>query len=331
MRLKNNFSTNNFDFPVHRKYNCDMLDKTSLKILNELCHDGRYTNIELAKKLDISVVTAAKKVKALMEDGIISIKAIPDHTKMGYKERAACLGLNVDLKYIDGVCNHLMNNPLVNMVTTSFGRFDILIIVLYQDWVQFQNFVNQELYRTEGVRNIETFFVLEEEKRNTGVFSNNTETSGASQLDELDYRLIDELVKDGRPSSSTLARKIGVSKPTISRRINYLLKNDIIKILAIPDPTKIGYSANAYLLIRANINEIPRICDELSELSEVHQVMTLLNGYSILVGVYSTNTDTLHDFLTTKLANIHGILSIETLLRGNTHFFCQWSYRPNNK
>jgi len=305
-----------------------MLDKISIGIVNELCHDGRYTNVELAKKLNISVVTAAKKVKALIDDGVISIKAMPNPNKLGYQTHAALLGLNVDLKNVVSVCNHLRKNPLVNMVTTSFGRFDILVIVFYRDLGQFQNFINLELYLIEGINNVETYLILQEEKRNTGIFSKNVVTSERLQIDELDYRLINELIKEGRPSYAILAKKIGVSKATISRRINYLLKNNIIQILAIPDSVKMGYSANAFILIKANIDEIPGICDQFSELSEVHLVMRVINGFSILVGVYSANPDTLCNFLLKDVANIHGILNIETLMQGNLYFFSAYGVLP---
>ena len=122
-----------------------MIDNVSLKIMNELCHNGLYSNVELARKLGISVATVAKKINTMIEKGMMVIKAMPNPIIMGYRYQAF-IGLSVDLKKIDSVCDRLKENIHVHMVTTSFGRFDILLIVFFRESEMLQDMLNKSCY-----------------------------------------------------------------------------------------------------------------------------------------------------------------------------------------
>lgn len=297
-----------------------MLDKNSLKIIHELCHDGRSNNVELARRLNLSVRTVAKKVNELIDKDIIAIKAMPNPAKMGYQAQAF-IGMSVDLKKIDNIYHQLQTNIHVNMVTTSFGRFDILIFVFFRDLTTLQDYIKKELPLIDGINRIQTYLISEEKKRNKGIFPKISKNTPPIMLDKIDQNLIEELIHDGRPNYTDLSKKLGISKPTLSRRINMLLKESVIKIVAIPIPSTLGYSANAFILIRAKLSKVDKICNLISRFPEVHLVMRIMNDFDILVGVYSANPDTLHEFLKNKIGYIDGLLSTETFIRGNYHYF----------
>jgi DNA-binding Lrp family transcriptional regulator len=62
-------------------------------------------------------------------------------------------------------------------------------------------------------------------------------------LKDLELRLISELMKNSRRSDRELARVLGTSQPTISRLINKLEKQGVIKeYTMIPDFSQLGYS-----------------------------------------------------------------------------------------
>lgn len=287
--------------------------------MDELCHDGRSSNVELARRLGLSVATVAKKIRAMIETGIIVIKAMPNPMKAGYKIQAF-IGLHVDLKKVDSVCNRLMDNINVSRMAITFGRFNILFGCFFRELQMLIDFIKEELSKIEGINRIDTYLVLEEVKRSKGLFPKTAE-SKPILLDELDQKIIEELMRDGRSKYSALANKLGISRPNLSRRINLLLKEDVIKILAIPNPYKMGYSANAYIFILAELAKISEICDQLSKYSEVHTVMRITGNSDIMVGVYSSNPDTLYEFLEEKVGNLDGVLSIETFICRNFYYF----------
>jgi DNA-binding Lrp family transcriptional regulator len=62
-------------------------------------------------------------------------------------------------------------------------------------------------------------------------------------LKDLELRLISELMKNSRRSDRELARVLGTSQPTVSRLINKLEKQGVIKeYTMIPDFGQLGYS-----------------------------------------------------------------------------------------
>jgi DNA-binding Lrp family transcriptional regulator len=75
------------------------------------------------------------------------------------------------------------------------------------------------------------------------------------ELKSLDYRLLSELIKNSRRSDRELAKAIGVSQPTITRRRAMLEKELIEGYTAIPKWEKLGYElfAITFVKIRAAI------------------------------------------------------------------------------
>jgi len=307
-----------------------MIDETSFKILTELTRDGRSSNARIAKKLGINVLTVAKRVNNLLDEGVIVIKAIPNPNKMGYIANAF-IGLVVDLQKIDDICAKLVNNSHISMVVTCFGRFDIMLNVDFRTWEMLQSFVKEELSRIEGINKVETYLVSGSTKRYQGIFEDGDTDKQAPQIDEIDQKLIEELIKHGRPNYADVAGKLSISTSTVSRRVAYLVKEDIIKILAIPNPSKLGYLANAFVMVNAYLSKIDSICEQLMDYSEVHLVARLMNRYDIIFGVHATDPGSLFDFMKRKISTIDGVLNTETLIRGNfLHFSADALYLPMN-
>lgn len=298
----------------------NMFDDISFKIMLELSRDGRCSNAKLAQRLGISVLTVAKRREALIREGVVAIKAVPNPVKMGYQAQAF-IGLDVDLRKTDSICAQLMDNSHVNLALTIFGRFDVLLLVYFREWGMLQSFIKEELPRIDGVNHVATFLVSEIKKRYQGMFPDNLSTSKPKQIDEIDHKLIKELIRDGDPKYAELAKKLGISTSTVSRRVASLIKEDIIRILAIPNPAKLGYSANAFVFLQADLAKVDKICDQLSDYPEVNVVMKLMNDYEIMFSINSPNPETLFEFIKSRVANIDGVLNTETFIRGSFLYF----------
>jgi DNA-binding Lrp family transcriptional regulator len=70
-------------------------------------------------------------------------------------------------------------------------------------------------------------------------------------MKEVELKLVAELMKNSRRSDRELAKAIGVSQPTVSRTIEKLEKQGIIKeYTMIPDFAKIGYTLLTVTLVK---------------------------------------------------------------------------------
>jgi DNA-binding Lrp family transcriptional regulator len=62
-----------------------------------------------------------------------------------------------------------------------------------------------------------------------------------SKLKQIDFEILAELMKNARNSDREIARRLGVSQPTITRRRSRLEKELSLTYTAIPDWSKLGF------------------------------------------------------------------------------------------
>ena len=75
-------------------------------------------------------------------------------------------------------------------------------------------------------------------------------------MDELDFTIISLLQDDGRASNAGIARQAGVSEGTVRRRLKRLIDEEFIKVVALLDPAKMGYSSEALVGIQVDPDKI---------------------------------------------------------------------------
>jgi DNA-binding Lrp family transcriptional regulator len=83
---------------------------------------------------------------------------------------------------------------------------------------------------------------------------------------ELPKRLLSELLKDSKRSDRELAKVLGVSQPTVTRRKQQLVKDGIIReFTAIPDFVKMGYEIMAVTFGKYRLPRTPALVKEEQE------------------------------------------------------------------
>ena len=73
------------------------------------------------------------------------------------------------------------------------------------------------------------------------------------KLKPLDYKILFELMKNSKISDRQMAKKLGVSQPTITRRRTTLEKEVIDGYTAIPKWEKLGFEILAVTLVKASL------------------------------------------------------------------------------
>ena len=289
-------------------------NKNDLKLIAEMQKDGFASYSDLAAKLGVTSKTVARRVDGLIKSRVITIRAQPNPYRLGLSA-SAVIAIKADPAKIEQVCEHLCEHFCVNLVQTVFGRFDIMAIVYFRSWELLHKFMNEKLYAIDGVTQTEFYFVKEVFKRYERFFEKEPFDANAQKLDETDLALVDELARDGLVSQTALAEKLGVHVTTIYRRIAALVKERIIRISGVPNPSMLKHSANAYITVDAEPDRVQDICEALNSHDEVHFTITLSNRSGMLVCAHTQNTETLFEFLKKKIAPQKGLLNIETHIR----------------
>lgn len=91
------------------------------------------------------------------------------------------------------------------------------------------------------------------------------------RLKELDYEILSELMKNSKMSDRQLAKKLGVSQPTATRRRTRLEKKRIIKEYSfIPDFPELGYHIMAITLLKYSTNvDMERVVEAREKAKEI--------------------------------------------------------------
>jgi len=146
-----------------------MLTSIDLKIVAELRNNARITYADLAEKLGISTATVSRRIERMLNKNIIKFIAIADLKKTGHMV-SAMIVLDVELNKLDEVCTKIIANPNVYLVLTTFGRYDVFIMVHFPNEEHLTKFIKLELASLDGVKDIEIFFVSDTYKAGHAVF-----------------------------------------------------------------------------------------------------------------------------------------------------------------
>ncbi|MFB3889587.1 MAG: Lrp/AsnC family transcriptional regulator [Candidatus Bathyarchaeia archaeon] len=76
------------------------------------------------------------------------------------------------------------------------------------------------------------------------------------ELKPLDYQLLFELMKDSHRSDRQLAKALGISQPTVTRRRAMLEDNVIEGYTVIPKFGQIGYEISSFTFLKTKLNHL---------------------------------------------------------------------------
>ncbi|MFC2027564.1 Lrp/AsnC family transcriptional regulator [Chloroflexota bacterium] len=314
---------------AHSKNN--EMDQLDLMILKEMETDGRQPVSDLAKKLGTSRANASRKLKRLLEQKITSIVAFTNPLVLGYRT-VAMIGIQVSPREIHETADRLSALSHVHLVIIAAGRHDIIIWTMFQTPTDLSTFLGSDLGAISGITSTETMIVLEMKKQSFDFLSASGMASNGDQpqqnippvqpisqevidgIDQYDLMILKEMENDARQSVSDLAKKLGTSRAYASAKLQKLLNQQLIKIVAFTNPLTLGYNVFALIGIKVSPNEIDAAADRLSELAVVHTVAKVAGQHDIVVQTNFQTPVDLSTFLMGELSRIPGITSTETMI-----------------
>lgn len=137
-----------------------------------------------------------------------------------------------------------------------------------------------------------------------------------SGLDELDYQILDILIKDSRTPYLEIARQCHVSGGTIHVRMNKMQEMGLIKgTKLIIDTSKLGYDVCCFIGIYLDkASCYPDVLQNLREIKEIVELHYTTGAYSVFIKVICRSITHLQDLLMNKLQVIDGIQSTDTFI-----------------
>jgi Lrp/AsnC family transcriptional regulator for asnA, asnC and gidA len=135
-----------------------------------------------------------------------------------------------------------------------------------------------------------------------------------NKKDLLNTHLIRLLEQDGRQSSRILAKHLNASPATIRRRIKKLVDENVIRIQAVVNPSKVEIGLSAVVALDVEPSNLETAVGQLANNDNVEWLSTTTGRFDIIAELRFTSTDELYAFLQRELPRIEGLKNSETFI-----------------
>jgi Lrp/AsnC family transcriptional regulator, regulator for asnA, asnC and gidA len=135
-----------------------------------------------------------------------------------------------------------------------------------------------------------------------------------NSIDEIDQSIIEALQLDGRRPFTKLAAELGISEASVRQRVANLINTQVMQIVAITNPIKLGFSLASMIGIRVSGDRLLQVADEIAAFDEVIYLIITTGSFDLLVEVVCRDNDHLLNFLTEKLYKVQGVQQAETYM-----------------
>jgi len=150
------------------------LDKVDQAILKELQKDGRISNVELSKRVNLSPSPCLDRVKRLEKEGYIeNYKAIINPSKLGY-DMFAYVSVTLDKTTNDSFDRFQADIKGIKEIIECdmvAGGFDYLLKLCVKNMKSYRSLLGQ-ISELSGVSHSHTYIVIENVKKNMGLHIN---------------------------------------------------------------------------------------------------------------------------------------------------------------
>jgi Lrp/AsnC family transcriptional regulator for asnA, asnC and gidA len=133
------------------------------------------------------------------------------------------------------------------------------------------------------------------------------------ETDKTDLEIISLLMVDGRMPAAEIARRLGTaSERSVRYRIERMLADGLIKISAIANPARFGYTVIADVVIEVESSRIREVARKLTEFDCISYVACSIGEMDVSAQVVTRDTAEVYAFVTEVIGKLPGVRKTTT-------------------
>ena len=136
----------------------------------------------------------------------------------------------------------------------------------------------------------------------------------ADALDDNDRFIIEAMRQDGRVAFAQIAQQLNVSPGMIRVRYNRMVKMGLLRVVAITNPLRMGYTTMTMIGIRTEGDKMLAVAEKVAEFEEVIYLIVVSGRFDIMAEVVCRDHADLLRFLTERLYKVEGVRESETFV-----------------
>ncbi|NYI07297.1 Lrp/AsnC family transcriptional regulator [Allostreptomyces psammosilenae] len=136
---------------------------------------------------------------------------------------------------------------------------------------------------------------------------------GGEALDEMSKGIIEQLQQDGRRPYAAIGKAVGLSEAAVRQRVQKLLDQGVMQIVAVTDPLQVGFHRQAMIGIRVE-GDIEPVADALAAMEEVDYVVVTAGTFDLLAEIVCEDDQHLLDVINKRVRALPAVRSTETFV-----------------
>lgn len=136
----------------------------------------------------------------------------------------------------------------------------------------------------------------------------------ATSLDNIDRQIVAALQADGRRAYSSIADQLDVAESVVRYRVQRLEKADILQVVGIADPLRLGFDLMAMVGVKVQPGQLYTVAQALQALPETSYVASVAGRFDALVEIVCRDTAHFQTILVDQIQMVPGVTSTESFL-----------------
>jgi Lrp/AsnC family transcriptional regulator, regulator for asnA, asnC and gidA len=133
------------------------------------------------------------------------------------------------------------------------------------------------------------------------------------KTDNIDVKIVDLLMEDGRMHAAEIARRIGnISERAVRYRIDRMIENGVIRISAIVNPKGVGMNVVADVWLEVDSDSIVEVARKMAEYKNVSYVACSIGETDVSVQLQARDTAEVYRFVTEVIGKVPGVRKTTT-------------------
>ncbi|ROO87196.1 AsnC family transcriptional regulator [Actinocorallia herbida] len=305
------------------------LDALDLKLLQALELDGRAPFSRIARVLDVSDQTIARRFRRLRAMAGLRVIGMTDDGRLGRDNWILRLGCTPDIAEKLGAA--LAQRPDTEFIDLASGGTEIMCAMKPRSHRDRDELLLRQLQRTPRITSVSAHCILSSYYggpsgwlRKVSALDPAEEAalrtpspaalSGPFVLDLVDEAMLTALRTDGRTPLTELQTVTGQSETVVKRHLDRLRSSGVLYFAVQYDREYLGQAVEAMCWLTVSPRALAEVGAALATHPEVRFAAAVTGRTNVAVSLLTRTTPDLYRYLTDRLAPLPGIQTAETTI-----------------
>ncbi|MEV6164413.1 Lrp/AsnC family transcriptional regulator [Streptomyces sp. NPDC052052] len=135
----------------------------------------------------------------------------------------------------------------------------------------------------------------------------------SATVDSVSLAIIEQLQEDGRRPYAAIGKAVGLSEAAVRQRVQKLLDQGVMQIVAVTDPLTVGFRRQAMVGISVD-GDLDPVAEALSAMGECEYVVMTAGSFDLMVEIVCEDDDHLLETINKRIRAIPGVRSTESFV-----------------